>query len=51
MAAPVLLKVRKNIESLSAQELTDFRRAARQAIAPNDKRGFHYFAGWISASG
>jgi hypothetical protein len=45
-AAPARLKVRKNIESLSAQELTDFRRAVKQAIALNDKRGFDYFAGW-----
>lgn len=45
-AAPARLKVRKNIESLSAQEFTDFRRAVKQAIALNDKRGFDYFAGW-----
>jgi tyrosinase len=45
-AAPARLKVRKNIEALSAQELADFRRAIRQAIALNDKRGFEYFAGW-----
>ncbi|HEY6310228.1 MAG TPA: hypothetical protein VIY52_05405 [Streptosporangiaceae bacterium] len=45
-APPARLKVRKNIETLSAQELTDFRRAVRQAIALNDKRGFDYFAGW-----
>jgi hypothetical protein len=38
-AAPARLKVRRNIESLSAQELTDLRRAIRQAIALNDKRG------------
>ncbi len=45
-AAPARLKIRKNIEALSAQELTDFRRAIKQAIALNDKRGFEYFAGW-----
>ena len=45
-AAPARLKVRKNIESLSAQELTDFRLAVKQAIALNDKRGFDYLAGW-----
>jgi hypothetical protein len=36
------LKVRKSIDSLSAQELADFRRAVKQAIALNDKRGFDY---------
>jgi tyrosinase len=45
-AAPVRLKVRKSIDSLSTQELTDFRRAINQALAHNDKRGFEYFAGW-----
>jgi len=38
-AAPVRLKVRKSIDSLSAQELADFRRAVKQALALNDKRG------------
>jgi tyrosinase len=45
-AAPARLKVRKNIDSLSAQELADFRRAIKQALALNDKRGFDYFASW-----
>ena len=43
-AAPARLKVRKSIDSLSAQELADFRRAVKQAIALNDKRGFDNFA-------
>jgi hypothetical protein len=30
-AAPARLKVRKNTDSLSAQELADFRRAVKQA--------------------
>ena len=45
-AAPARLKVRKSIDSLSAQELADFRRAVKQALALNDKRGFDYFASW-----
>lgn len=45
-AAPARLKVRQNIDSLSAQELSDFRRAVKQAVALNDKRGFEYFASW-----
>jgi len=45
-AAPVRLKVRKSIDSLSAQELADFRRAVKQALALNDKRGLDYFASW-----
>jgi hypothetical protein len=45
-AAPARLKVRKSIDSLSAQELADFRRAVKQAVALNDKRGFDYFASW-----
>jgi tyrosinase len=40
------LKVRKNIDSLTAQELANFRRAVKQALALTDKRGFDYFAGW-----
>jgi len=45
-AAPARLKVRKSIDSLSVQELADFRRAVKQAVALNDKRGFDYFASW-----
>lgn len=45
-AAPDRLKVRNNIEALSAQALTDPRRAIKQAIALNDKRSFEYFADW-----
>jgi tyrosinase len=45
-AAPARLNVRKNIDELSDQELSDLRRAIKQAIALNDKRGFEYFAGW-----
>ena len=43
-AAPTRLKVRKNIDSLSAQELTDFRRVVKQALTLNDKGDFDYFA-------
>jgi len=43
---PARLKVRKNIDALSAQELTSLRRAIRRAIQLNDKRSFAYFAGW-----
>ena len=46
MPRPPAFKVRKNIDSLSAQELADFRRAIKQALALNDKRGFDYFASW-----
>jgi len=42
--APARLKVRKNIDFLTAQELADFRRAIKQML--NDNRGFDYFAGW-----
>jgi len=45
-SAPVRLKVRQNVDGLSAQELSDLRRAIKQAIQLNDKRGFDYFAGW-----
>jgi tyrosinase len=45
-AAPARLKVRQNIDSLSAAELADFRRAVKQALDLNDKRGFDYFASW-----
>jgi tyrosinase len=45
-AAPARLKIRKNINALSAQELTDLRRAIKQSMALNDKRGYEYFAGW-----
>ena len=45
-AAPARLKIRKNIDSLTTQELADFRRAVKQALALTDKRGFDYFAGW-----
>jgi hypothetical protein len=45
-AAPARLNVRKSIDSLSAQELSDFRRAVKQAPALNDKRGFDYLASW-----
>jgi hypothetical protein len=33
------LNVRKSIDLLSPQELSDFRRAVKQALALNDKRG------------
>jgi hypothetical protein len=45
-AVPALPKIRKNIEVLGSQELTDFRRAIKQAMALNYKRSFEYFAGW-----
>jgi tyrosinase len=45
-AAPVRLKVRQNIDTLSATELADFRRAIKGAMALNDNRGYEYFAGW-----
>jgi hypothetical protein len=35
---PARFNVRKSIDSLSAQELSDFRRAVKQALALNDKR-------------
>ena len=41
-AAPARLNVRESIDSFSAQELFDFRRAVKQASALNDKRGFGY---------
>ena len=44
-APPARLKVRKNIDSLSVQELADLRRAIKQPLGLNDKRGFDYFAG------
>jgi hypothetical protein len=45
-AAPARLNVRESIDSFSAQEIFDFRRAVKQASALNDKRGFDYFASW-----
>ena len=45
-AAPARLNVRKSVDSLTAQELADFRRAVERVLALNDKRGFEYFAGW-----
>lgn len=45
-AAPARLKIRKNINALSAQELTDLRRAIRESVALKDKRSYEYFAGW-----
>jgi tyrosinase len=45
-AAPARLKIRKNIDALGAQELTDLRRAIAQSIALKDKRSYEYFAGW-----
>jgi hypothetical protein len=45
-AAPARLNVRKSIDSLSAQVLSDFRRAVKQVLALNDKRGFDYLASW-----
>jgi len=41
---PLALTVGKSIDSLSAQELADFRRTIAQALALNDKRGIDYFA-------
>jgi hypothetical protein len=38
-AVPPRLNVHKNINLLCAQELPDFRRAVKQALALNDKRG------------
>jgi hypothetical protein len=45
--APARLKVRKNIDFRTAQELADFRRAVKQA---SDDNGFDYFAGWHGAT-
>jgi tyrosinase len=45
-APPARLKIRKNIDALSAQELTDLRAAIKQSIALKDKRSYEYFAGW-----
>jgi tyrosinase len=45
-AAPVRLKIRKNVDTLSPPELAAFRQAIKQAMDINDKRGFEYFAGW-----
>ena len=45
-AAPARLKVRKNINALSAQELTDLRRAIQESVALKDKRSYEYFASW-----
>ena len=45
-AAPARLKIRQNINALSPAQLADLRRAIKQAMELNDKRGFEYFAGW-----
>ena len=45
-AAPARLNIRKNISALSPAELANLRRAIKQAMELNDKRGFEYFAGW-----
>jgi hypothetical protein len=45
-AAPARLNVRKSIDSFSAQKSPDFRRAVKQALTLNDKRGSDYFASW-----
>jgi len=48
MPRPPAATSAKNIDSLSGQELADFRRAVKQALTLtlDDKRGFDYFAGW-----
>ena len=48
MPRPPAATSAKNIDSLSGKELSDFRRAVKQALTLtlDDKRGFDYFAGW-----
>ena len=45
-AAPARLNVHKSIDSPSAQELSDFRRAVKHALALNDKRALIIIASW-----